>query len=139
MNIEELRQNGFKVRVKHVRHFPNNGAVVESGESFELDQYLTKGEYLRAKEEFNLEFTEEAENNPKFDYMNAYDIPYGKAVSPTGGFTLVEICTYDDKLIASGKRNFGRKEAFNKKTGLHGAFNQAMNRFEKVQETLQVS
>lgn len=136
-SVQELRQKGYRVCIKHVRYFPLNGDMVcktidgisgDAYRDYEVDQYLTKGEYLLSQENKNLEFSRDGEESPRVAiYLAPWDIPYSVAVSPVGGFTHVEIYK-DDEFLASGKRNFGKREHFNRKKGVHGALKQALSK-----------
>lgn len=114
--IRELRQNGYVVRIQHVRNFKNVAKDTKDG----FDFYLTRGEFLRAVDSKELVY---------FDFGNMYtaegdETVFGNVVSPTGGFTCVTI-EKDGSVVSKGKRNFAWKEQFNKKIGLKAAFGKA--------------
>lgn len=122
MNIQELRQNGFGVKVSHHRLFRGIG-VVEDLPKTKIDNVLTRGEYERAKVEGTLDFDDFGANL----YQEAFpdDVPYGKAVSPVGGFTTVEVTTPDGHVVAK-KYNFGKTVPFCRKKGVIAALGRVM-------------
>lgn len=118
--ISDLRSKGYVVRCHHVREFPFVAADTPDG----LDNHLTRGEFGRAVDAGNLVVVDPYSRNcyP----AEGDELVFGRMVSPTGGFTKVDICL-GDKVVSSGKRNFTR-QPFNKKVGLIAAFNQALSK-----------
>ncbi len=120
--INELRQNGYTVRVNHVRAFDFVAADTNDG----LDNMLTRGEFSRAVSDGKLRYVDKNEDG---SYLNDYiaendELVYGKQVSPIGGFTTVAI-EKDGETVARGKFAFNKNQ-FVKRIGLDAAFGRAV-------------
>lgn len=122
MNIQELRQNGFRVKINHHRIFKGIG-VAEYLPKRHIDNVLTRGEYEQARNEQRLDFDDLGMN--LYTEQFAEDVPYGNAVSPTGGFTTVEVTTPNNEVIVK-KYNFGRTVPFCRKKGVIAALGRVM-------------
>lgn len=126
LTVDELRAFGFDVHVQHHRVFNEIGQWESDGQG--IDNVLTRGEYNRAQQSGQLDFTDDlVVPNRYYDqgYNLPEEIPYGKAVSPTGGFTTVNIIT-PNGVSLRGKFNFGKKEPFCRRQGVLIAINRAM-------------
>ena len=109
MNVQELRNNGFKVRCIHKRLYRN---MLDSGlKSNELlDLAMTRREF-------------EAEES-QFDVDQRFS--YSEEVCPFGGITRVEITTPDgDDLIGIAKCS--PNDNYNKRKGVFISIGRAMN------------
>lgn len=109
MNVHQLRQSGYVVKLRHVREFV---AVRRSDD----DCFMTRGEYINARENGELEFDGVGGMYYWCDMLNTKTpkIPsYGRAVSPVGGFTYVEITAPTGEVVTSQcsfkNRHFDRK------------------------------
>jgi hypothetical protein len=122
-SIQDLRKNGFTVRVNHVRNFENVAVDTEDG----FDHMLTRGEFTRAVESDNLRYVEyDNDGEVLNDYFaEADEVVYGKQVNPKGGFTTVTI-EKDGETVARGKFSFKSSSAFVKSIGLNAAFGRAV-------------
>lgn len=123
--LQELRQNGFYVRITHHRVFDGIG-ILEPGPKYKIDNVLTRGQFERARDEQALEFDEWGANHPKYsEFVFPEQVPYGLAVMPTAGFTTVEVTTPDDIVVVK-KYNFGKTEPFCRKKGVRAALGRVM-------------
>lgn len=138
MNIQELRQNGFKVKINHHRIF-NGIGVAEYLPKRYIDNVLTRGEYEQARIEQRLDFDDFGMN--LYTEQFAEDVTYGKAVSPVGGFTTVEVTTPNNEVIVK-KYNFGKTVPFCRKKGVIAALGRVMKElreeefFENVRQQI---
>lgn len=139
---DELRAFGFDVRIQHHRVFNEIGQWEPDGQG--IDNVLTRGEYNRAKQSAQLDFSngiKTPERYARLGFNLPEEVPYGHAVSPTGGFTTVTLKS-PDGVEMSGKFNFGRNEPFNRNQGVRAALNRAMfgsrSRKESVQTEVSV-
>lgn len=114
ITVEQLRKEGYKVRVLHNREcFPIEDANYNS--------VFTRFEYEEKEREGLLYGFERSPGEfPSFD----------KAARPCGGFTLVEVTTPDGETF-SGKYNFKRTEPFVKHKGVSIALAKAIGRHAK--------
>lgn len=101
LTVENLRKNGYKVRVCHTRDF---WPLVDlAGESI-----MTRREYEQCLSNGSIFGSPHCE-------QETYD--YGDVVQPTGGFTLVEVTKPDGETIR-GKCNFSVHKQYNKREGV---------------------
>lgn len=122
MTIQELRQNGFDVKISHHRLF-NGIGVRENPTVPVIDNVLTRGEYEKARLNHSLDFDDYGLNY--YNEQCAEDVPYGKAVQPVGGFTTVEVTTPSGEVITK-KYNFGKTVPFCRKKGVIAALGRVM-------------
>lgn len=113
MTVDELRQNGFQVKIRHTRYFGAYG-ILDHGE---FDNFLTRGEFERAYDE-GLLVTIHGDDEPSDGFST-----YGKLVQPFGGFTSVFL-TAPDGCEYVGKFNFNNKP-FSRKKGVIAAIGRA--------------
>ena len=118
MTVQELRQKGYQVKVRHTRFFDEYG-VLYAGE---FDNFLTRGEFQRAYDD-NVIINIFGENTNSIFYPSE-DATYGRLVQPFGGFTSV-ILTAPDGNIYTGKFNFNNKR-FCRKTGFRAALGRCL-------------
>ena len=124
--INELRQNGYIVRINHVRAFEFVAADTING----LDNMLTRGEFSRAISDGKLRYVDRDDDGY---YVNDYiaeneELVFGQQVSPKGGFTTVVI-EKDGQTLARGKYNFNGAP-FVKRIGLSAAFGRAIKQIK---------
>lgn len=109
--LETIQKNGCKIKIRHFRIFPQVG--LRDGQ--EIDNVLTKGQYIRGMNEGAI-----------VPRLNVATPPseFGKDVSNFGGFTTVTIETPSGSTY-SGKCNFN-KAPFNRRKGLLVAMKRAL-------------
>lgn len=120
MTLQEIRENGYKVFVKHHRVFEVNGYPVGVKDGDTVDNILTRGEFENACENLSV-YTIEPESGSLF-YLGKND--YKHCVSTHGGFTEVELIDPNGQ-VYKGKYNFN-KHPFNRKKGLRAALGRAL-------------
>lgn len=124
MNVQELRRNGYHVKIRHVRDFLGVKKVDEN------DCYMTRGEYEQARLNGELRFTDPMARD-FFTGLGVADgkMPeYGKAVDSFGGWTEV-LVTKPDGVTVKGKCNFSTNNVdrpFVRKVGLSIALSKAL-------------
>ena len=110
-----LREEGYNVRINHIRLF--NNVIVYVGEG-KATPFLTRGEFQKFVDEGNLIYIKDQfpDSPPR----------YCDVVSTVGGWTRVSI-EKDGTLMTFGKKNFGKNENFFRRKGVDGAFKMAYN------------
>lgn len=111
MTVQELRQKGYQVKVRHTRYFDEYG-ILDNGE---FDNFLTRGEFERA-------YDDGAVITIFGERTNEY-ATYGRLVQPFGGFTSV-VLTAPNGQEYTGKFNFNNRP-FCRKTGFLAALGRA--------------
>lgn len=123
--IQRLKDQGYTVRIQHVRKFPNAYIYENTGD---YENMMTKGEFIKASQDRKL-FRE--------DMWSIYNgAKYGLEVSPTGGFTSVVI-QRGEHLISKGKKNFTHT-TFNRKIGVQAALGHALKVMGNVEHAQEV-
>jgi len=122
--ISNLRDHGYKIRISHHRVLNGVGKEVGVKDNYqEIDTLLTRGEYEHARAENQLVFDDYGLN--LFPQVNTADqLSFGEIVSPTGGFTLVEITTPEGATLR-GKCSF-KNSAFWRRYGVRIALAKAI-------------
>lgn len=123
--VQELKNEGWQIRVAHMRDMLGVRRIDD-------DSFMTRGQYILARARGELEFTDFMAEDYYRCILNSDYIKmpsYSVAVSPTGGFTVVEV-TSPDGQKAYGKHSFNSKP-FCKKTGVRAAVGRALSKIEK--------
>lgn len=100
--IEQLRKDGFKVKVHHVRPLR---VGFYNPEIDMIDNMLSRNEFE--------------------DFSRGSNLKFGDVVLPTGGFTEVEILCQDGSVLR-GKHNFPKHKNFERKVGVKAAIGKAL-------------
>ena len=109
MNIQELKEDGFQVRVYHGRVFTDTNGHIYTDENGTPD--------VMNKKEFN---------DLKLVFDRACE-EHGMIISSFGGFTKVTISKNNKEF--TGKYNVPKGKQFNRKLGFQIAFGKALKQF----------
>lgn len=112
VTVEQLRREGYKVRVTHVRD--------TIAQDDDWNWLFSRYEYEEKLKSGKLDFA----TRPS---QVVFSKKYGDVVLPHGGFTHVEVTTPDGQTV-SAKYNFPRKKPFVRKEGTKIALFRALGK-----------
>lgn len=118
ITVEELRKQGWQVKVQHVREFVG----VEREED---DRFMTRGQYEQASMDGTLIVFAAKFYNEVYKVPYTQNPSYGQAVSPINGWTQVTVTT-PSGITVTAKHSFNGKP-FNRKLGVKAALGRIFN------------